>query len=110
MKLKKMAFLASVFCMFISSVFASSADSDDRVYISKDIIELGDDGMYINVEDQLVPIGTIYHDEQGYYLSCEELIEKGGHPEPRYHCPHCGQSHKWYENCPKRKKNHLSLR
>ena len=74
---QKMAFLASVFCMFVSSLFAGSADSDDRVYISKDIIELTDDGMYVIAEDQLVPIGTIYHDEQGLVTAHKNLDKSG---------------------------------
>ena len=101
MKRKKIAFLASVFCMFVSSVFANT-DSGDKVYISKDIIELADEGIYITVEDRAVPIDTIYHDEQGYYLCYEELLEKV-HRSTHERCLKCNKYHSRYEGCKKEK-------
>ena len=87
MKLKKVAFVTSVWCMLASSLFATSADAEGKVYISKDAIALTDEGMFVNWGDQYVPVDSVHCDESGYYLVAEGLAEKF------MYCGKCGESH-----------------
>lgn len=85
-----MIFLASIYCITASSLFATSREVEGKIYISKDAIELNCEGIYVHVEDTLVPIESIHHDEEGYYLSAEELIEKG---HDMWYCYSCRRHH-----------------
>ena len=74
--------------MLASSLFAASADTEGKVYISKDAIELTDEGMYVNWENQYVAVDSVHCDEEGYYLYTGEMAPKQGYMQLRW-CREC---------------------
>lgn len=58
-----------------------------------------DDGMYITVDDQSIPVEAVHHDEKGYYLPAEGLIPKW------WYCAFCGKQHpENWKYCPKKER------
>ena len=72
MKAKKLS-LMTLFCMLITATtFAEVAstptsENDDRLYIESATVQIGNQGIFLNLQDKALPIAGIAQDEKGIY-------------------------------------------
>ena len=101
MKAKKsIIFLFTLYCgLFVSILGATEEVSSDKFYLSKEAIELTDQGICVLLGSEQIVLNSIHHDENGYYITGEELIQKGD----MWYCYKCHDYHPGgWNHCPKK--------
>ncbi len=80
-------------CLSSSACDCFIAQVDDNIYLNPEKIIIANNAFYINVENNTIPISTLYSDSNGIYLNVrrEKEREKERERERKsWTCPICG--------------------
>ncbi len=75
MKIFLSAFLSLIICSF-SNVFASSEmdNLEGKIYLDSRQIMIGNNGIFANLDGQVIQIESIFYDNEGLYFSIPDTI------------------------------------
>jgi hypothetical protein len=76
MQAKKLSFMTTFCMLFTAMAFAeatstSIAENDDRLYIESAIVHIGNQGIFLNLHEKVLPITGIAQDEKGVYATVD---------------------------------------
>lgn len=54
---------------------ASIAENDDRLYIESAIVHIGNQGIFLNLQEKILPITGIAKDEKGVYVTVVDSVD-----------------------------------
>jgi len=105
--LKKL--LSSAFFLLVILTFKSNicySNTQDKIYILPSDTYVTDEGIFVNFEDVLLSVESLFSDKEGVYILADSLT-----PEARkwrtWTCPYCGYENSFLDSrcqnpsCPK---------
>jgi hypothetical protein len=82
MWLKKFAVLLTTFAILISQ--SITAEEGEKIYISPGLAFIGEDCIYVQIDNKFIPVASLSMDESGVYVCSKEMREF------QWQCPKCG--------------------
>ncbi len=99
---------AFLVCMALTTtIFARSEIEDvnltdsaepEKIYVSSDLLQFHDNGIYVLHNDQWLQVPAIYSDKKGLFVECKQAS-----PDTWY-CSECRTYHNRDQKCPQAKK------
>jgi len=89
-------------CFFLPSSLSADCVNDpvvqeyeEKLYFDTNDLEIGDNLMYIHLEDNWIATNVIRTDQQGFYIFGNDITDCGitGEREKKWKCPYC--NHWW---------------
>jgi hypothetical protein len=76
MKAKKLSLMTAFCILFTAMTFAevtstAIAENDDRLYIESATVHIGNQGVFLNLHEKVLPITGIAQDEKGVYVTVD---------------------------------------
>lgn len=88
--------LAVIFCVLSLTVSAFADDRNIKIYDPDESIEFTEDGVFINLNQELIEVNTLYGYDQGYFIVEAGRVVEGRKVED---CSNCDRLSKYNDKC-----------
>jgi hypothetical protein len=84
-------FMILSLCFVVNASATTANFLEEKIYVSSNNILIGDNGIFVKLDGQIVQVQMISYDSQGIFIE----------PIKAWKCPYCGRDYPAYEDeCP----------